>query len=125
MHQPHTPFPILPTRSEWAAAVILAYAVLSGSLYLADTNIVSGALFGLAGAWIGLTIQHCGNHGAMSTNTAVNNFMGLCNDIMGGSSLMWRYHHQARCGALCERWLPHRLCLLLVGARVRAPFCAW
>jgi hypothetical protein len=49
---------------------------------------------GLAGAWIGLTVQHCGNHGAMSTKTWVNKFMGLCDDLIGGSSLMWRYHHQ-------------------------------
>jgi hypothetical protein len=58
---------------------------------------------GLAGAWIGLTIQHCGNHGAMSTNPLVNNFMGLTDDLIGGSSLMWRYHHQVRrvwCGPL-------------------------
>ena len=50
---------------------------------------------GLAGAWIGLTIQHCGNHGAMSTSPAVNKAMGLTDDLIGGSSLMWRYHHQA------------------------------
>lgn len=49
---------------------------------------------GLAGAWIGLTIQHCGNHGAMSTSPAVNKAMGLTDDLIGGSSLMWRYHHQ-------------------------------
>ena len=50
---------------------------------------------GLAGAWIGLTVQHCGNHGAMSTSPAVNKAMGLTDDLIGGSSLMWRYHHQA------------------------------
>ena len=49
---------------------------------------------GLAGAWIGLTVQHCGNHGAMSTSPAVNKAMGLTDDLIGGSSLMWRYHHQ-------------------------------
>ena len=50
---------------------------------------------GLAGAWIGLTVQHCGNHGAMSTKAWVNKLMGLTDDLIGGSSLMWRYHHQA------------------------------
>lgn len=49
---------------------------------------------GLGGAWVGLTVQHCGNHGAMSTNAAVNGLMGLTSDLVGGSSLMWRYHHQ-------------------------------
>ncbi len=57
---------------------------------------------GLAGAWIGLTVQHCGNHGAMSTRPAVNRALGLCNDLIGGSSLLWQYHHQARpCGSAC------------------------
>lgn len=55
----------------------------------------SSCAAGLAGAWIGLTIQHCGNHGAMSTSPAVNKAMGLTDDLIGGSSLMWRYHHQA------------------------------
>ena len=49
---------------------------------------------GLAGAWVGLTVQHCGNHGAMSTSPVVNKAMGLTDDLIGGSSLMWRYHHQ-------------------------------
>jgi fatty acid desaturase (delta-4 desaturase) len=39
-------------------------------------------------------VQHCGNHGAMSTKPWVNNLMGLTDDLTGGSSLMWRYHHQ-------------------------------
>jgi hypothetical protein len=30
----------------------------------------------------------------MSTNTLVNKLMGLTDDLIGGSSLMWRYHHQ-------------------------------
>ena len=41
-----------------------------------------------------LTVQHCGNHGAMSTNATLNAFYGLCADLTGGSALMWRYHHQ-------------------------------
>lgn len=80
--------------SEWAAAVILAYAGLSYALYSVDANPLTGFFLGLAGAWIGLTIQHCGNHGAMSTNPLINNALGMTDDLIGGSSLMWRYHHQ-------------------------------
>lgn len=80
--------------SELAAAAILGYAVAAYGLYCWDANLLTGTLLGLAGAWIGLTVQHCGNHGAMSTNTWVNKAMGLCDDLIGGSSLMWRYHHQ-------------------------------
>ena len=80
--------------SEWAALAVLGYASAAWTLYCTAPNLLTGALLGLGGAWIGLTVQHCGNHGAMSTNTAVNNLMGLCDDLVGGSSLMWRYHHQ-------------------------------
>jgi hypothetical protein len=50
-----------------------------------------------------VTIQHCGNHGAMSTLPLVNNLLGLCNDLIGGASLMWRYHHQVR-GVVAGQW---------------------
>jgi fatty acid desaturase (delta-4 desaturase) len=82
--------------SELAAVAILGYAVAAYGLYSWDANLLTGALLGLAGAWIGLTVQHCGNHGAMSTKTWVNKALGLCDDLIGGSSLMWRYHHQVR-----------------------------
>ncbi|CAG9463863.1 unnamed protein product [Pedinophyceae sp. YPF-701] len=82
------------TGSEGAAAVILGYAAVAYAAYAAAPNVLTGGLLGLAGAWIGLTIQHCGNHGAMSKSPLVNNLMGLTDDLIGGSSLMWRYHHQ-------------------------------
>ena len=47
-------------------------------------------------------MQHCGNHGAMSTKAWVNKAMGLCDDLIGGSSLMWRYHHQVLCVDKCQ-----------------------
>ncbi|PNH07823.1 putative Delta(5) fatty acid desaturase C [Tetrabaena socialis] len=80
--------------SEGAALAVLGYAAAAYALYTYDANPLTGALLGLSGAWIGLTIQHCGNHGAMSTIPLVNNLLGLTNDLAGGSSLMWRYHHQ-------------------------------
>ncbi len=82
------------TGSEWAALVILGYAAFAYGLYTLDANPLTGFALGLAGAWIGLTIQHCGNHGAMSTNPLINNALGMTDDLIGGSSLMWRYHHQ-------------------------------
>jgi hypothetical protein len=30
----------------------------------------------------------------MSTSPAINLALGSCDDLIGGSSLMWRYHHQ-------------------------------
>jgi hypothetical protein len=77
------------TGSEWAALTIISSSIVAYTLYAMSPNVLTGTLLGLAGAWIGLTIQHCGNHGAMSTNTWVNNAMGLTDDLIGGSSLMW------------------------------------
>ncbi|KAL0020669.1 hypothetical protein WJX79_006881 [Trebouxia sp. C0005] len=82
------------TGSGKAAVAILGYAAAACAAYLFDTGPTTGFLLGLAGAWIGLTVQHCGNHGAMSTSPVVNKAMGLTDDLIGGSSLMWRYHHQ-------------------------------
>lgn len=36
----------------------------------------------------------------MSTSPAVNKALGLTDDLIGGSSLMWRYHHQANISCL-------------------------
>ena len=150
----HPPTLSHPTPHACAAAAYAVYASSPGPL--------SGFLLGLGGAWIGLTVQHCGNHGApgargaaclparlpdawrlalhsscprpstcqrglgrqaallqrpapadqlsaaaacrcmhppppagaMSTKAWVNNALGLCDDLIGGSSLAWRYHHQ-------------------------------
>lgn len=46
--------------SELAAAAILGYAAAAYGLYTWDANPITGFLLGLAGAWIGLTVQHCG-----------------------------------------------------------------
>ena len=82
------------TGGDAAAATIIGFAAACYAAYFNMPGIVTGAFLGLAGAWIGLTIQHCGNHGAMSPKVWVNNALGLTDDLIGGSSLMWRYHHQ-------------------------------
>jgi len=78
----------------WAVCCILGYAALAYALYAFLPGVITGALLGLGGAWIGLTVQHCANHGAMSNNATANNLLGMTDDLIGGSSLMWRYHHQ-------------------------------
>ncbi|KAF8057774.1 acyl-lipid (7-3)-desaturase [Scenedesmus sp. PABB004] len=80
--------------SEGAVAAVLSFAVAAYLIYARHTGLAAGLLLGIAGGWIGVTIQHCGNHGAMSTHPAANLALGLCDDLIGGSSLMWRYHHQ-------------------------------
>lgn len=83
---------------------------------------------GLAGAWIGLTVQHCGNHGAMSTSPLVNKAMGLTDDLIGGSSLMWRYHHQVRTTVLAACMLTAQLLVMsraVIGVVVAKQHVAW
>lgn len=80
--------------SEWVAACVLGFAAVAYAAYAMVPSVLTGAILGCAGGWIGLTIQHCGNHGAMSTKPWVNNLLGLTVDLIGASSLMWRYHHQ-------------------------------
>ena len=47
-------------------------------------------------------LLNSGNHGAMSTSPLPNVLLGMCNDLIGGSSLTWRYHHQVpACVASC------------------------
>ena len=75
---------------DFATCVILGFAVFAYSIYYAFPSVLAGALLGLSGAWIGLTVQHCANHGAMSPSPVVNNLLGLTDDLIGGSSLMWR-----------------------------------
>lgn len=82
------------TGSEGAGILVLSTAALASFLYIQSPGLISGTFLGLAGAWIGLTVQHCANHGAMSANPLVNNVLGMTDDLIGGSSLMWRYHHQ-------------------------------
>ena len=76
------------------SAAIIASAVVAYAWYATSASLLSGFVLGLAGAWIGLTLQHCGNHGAMTRWAWVNDLLGFTNDIAGGSSLCWRYHHQ-------------------------------
>ena len=71
----------------WAMQHLPTHCTLLSPLY-----VLTGAMLGLGGAWIGLKLQHCGNHGAMSTNTLVNKAMGMCDDWIGGSSLVWSAH---------------------------------
>ena len=50
-------------------------------------------VFGICLACIGLCIQHDANHGAFSASPRINHIMGLMDDLIGGSSFIWRYQH--------------------------------
>jgi len=50
-------------------------------------------LLGLAQAWIGLNVQHDGNHGAASKNPYINDFLGLGANFIGGDKWLWMEQH--------------------------------
>jgi fatty acid desaturase (delta-4 desaturase) len=63
--------------------------------YAYNPSLLAGCFLGLAGAWIGLAVQHTANHGALCRDPSLNVLFGMANDVgCGGSSLIWRYHHQ-------------------------------
>lgn len=74
---------------------VMAYYCLSLYCYLVYPSVLSAIMLGLAGAWVGFGVQHTANHGGLTPITWLNQILGLGDDIAcGGSSLVWRYHHQ-------------------------------
>ncbi|GGH69951.1 fatty acid desaturase [Filimonas zeae] len=50
-------------------------------------------LMGLAVAGLGMSVMHDANHGAYSANKAVNYLMGHVLNLLGGSTVNWKYQH--------------------------------
>jgi linoleoyl-CoA desaturase len=48
---------------------------------------------GLAMAGIGFNVQHDGSHGAYSKRRAINRWMAMTLDMLGGSSYVWKWKH--------------------------------
>jgi len=84
------------------AAVIGAW-LLTATSFVIWPSPLTGVALGLSMCWIGLAIQHTANHGGLTKNAQLGNFLGLLNDVgPGGSSLVWRYHHQVSHHAYCN-----------------------
>jgi len=71
----------------------LLVTVLAYWYYLSANTVWAGALLGVVGAHIGMTLNHCGNHGGLTRSPTLNFWFGFANDMIGGSSLIWSYHH--------------------------------
>jgi len=50
-------------------------------------------LLGFLLAINGLAVQHDANHGAFSSNQTLNRLASFVDDVIGGSSLIWRHQH--------------------------------
>ena len=80
---------------------LLLVGVYFGSLAAISTGITGGGwmfwvteiVMGLGLAGIGMAVMHDGNHGAASTNKAVNRLVGGVLEMVGGNSEMWQIQH--------------------------------
>jgi fatty acid desaturase (delta-4 desaturase) len=62
--------------------------------FVLNPTFLNATVCGMTMAWIGLAIQHTGNHGGLTQDPVWGYLLGLLNDIApGGSSLVWRFHH--------------------------------
>jgi len=87
----------------WHVCSVFAGWFTAACLFINYPSVLTGALLGLTMCWIGLAVQHTANHGAMAQNTTWGYILGLADDVMpGGSSLVWRYHHQVSHHAYCN-----------------------
>ena len=85
----------LPTqRHDWGRT-----ATIMGSLAVLYVLTVFFALWwltplmGVMMAVAGLAIQHDGNHGSFSKDSKLNKWAGMVDELIGGSTLMWRHQH--------------------------------
>ena len=76
-----------------------AYFIMCSLIYIEYHNIYYGftvfksIIHGILMALVGLCIQHDANHGAISSNKYINILWGFTQDLIGGSSLLWKHHH--------------------------------
>jgi len=88
---------------EWHIPVMLATWLASVVWFMSAPCWTSAALMGMAMSWIGMGVQHTANHGGIAKNSTVNYILGLTDDVcVGGSSLVWRYHHQVSHHQYCN-----------------------
>lgn len=87
----------------WHFLTVIASWLLAATWFVSRPSIVSGLVLGWTLAWIGTGVQHTANHGGLTQNTTLGYLLGLLNDIAtGGSSIVWRYHHQVSHHSYCN-----------------------
>lgn len=74
------------------ACVLLSF-VAASYWYITAPSWYSAIVAGLCATWIGLAVQHTSNHGALCEWPRMSFWLGMTDDLIGGSSLVWRYHH--------------------------------
>jgi len=87
----------------WHYITVITFWLFSAVWFVSRPSILSGLCLGWSIVWIGTGVQHTANHGGLSTDPRVGYVLGLLNDLAaGGSSIVWRYHHQVAHHAYCN-----------------------
>jgi linoleoyl-CoA desaturase len=56
------------------------------------TSFIFAIFLGILAARLGM-LMHMGGHGSISSSRIVNNFIERCLELIGGSSIRWRFEH--------------------------------
>jgi linoleoyl-CoA desaturase len=75
------------------AGYILPFLVLLFVETSALVQLLLWALMGLAVAGLGMSVMHDANHGAYSSNEAVNKIVGMSLNLLGGTIQNWKFQH--------------------------------
>lgn len=76
-----------------AAALLIALTAFEIYFLIYGRTLWLSMIAGLVAGWIGLNVQHDANHGAVSKNGAINRYLGLSQDFIGGSAMGWMISH--------------------------------
>jgi fatty acid desaturase (delta-4 desaturase) len=87
----------------WHILSVVGTWLVCATWFVLRPSVVAALFLGFALAWVGTGVQHTANHGGLWKNTTLNYLTGLLDDIAtGGSSIVWRYHHQVGHHAYCN-----------------------
>jgi len=87
----------------WHIASVVVTWLTAAVWFVTSPGLINGAVLGFAMCWVGLAVQHTANHGGLTKSTTLSYWLGLLNDVgPGGSSLVWRYHHQVSHHTYCN-----------------------
>ena len=76
----------------WGGAIALYLSLMLLNLGT-GINFLMCALLGLFAAGIGFSVMHDANHGSYSTNSKLNDFIGLSANGLGASAYFWKQKH--------------------------------
>ena len=72
---------------------LVPYALVYSGLITGIIGFILAILMGFGMAGIGMCVMHDANHGAYSSKSKVNDFLGICIYLIGGDVYNWKVQH--------------------------------